>query len=307
MIAPLLETRHLQLLVALDEHGSLQAAARALHLTPSALSQQLKDMEARLGGPLFHRTWRRLGVTAAGKRLTEAARALLVELSRAETEARALLAGSQGTIRVATACHQSYRWLGAVLQSYARAWPAIEVTIVPEATTAPAAWLIDRRLDVALVASEIEHGPQLEVEPLFRDELVALVGREHPWFGRRRIPVTAFADQHVWADADAFRGDTSIARAFATAGVQPRKVTIVPIDGPVGLEMARANLGVTILPRWSTEPATADGSLHAVSIGDRLWLEWGLATRAEPADAPLVAFLATVRAHHPRARTPRAA
>ncbi|MDF2691904.1 MAG: LysR family transcriptional regulator, partial [Labilithrix sp.] len=49
------ETRHLLLLAALDDVGSLNAAARRLHLTPSALSQQLKELEERLGGPLFHR------------------------------------------------------------------------------------------------------------------------------------------------------------------------------------------------------------------------------------------------------------
>src|SRR5262245_52200813 len=104
MNAPVLDTRHLQLLVALHDNGSLQDAARTLHLTPSALSQQLREMESRLGGALFHRHWRRLEVTPAGRRLTDAARAILGELTRAERETRELLDGSLGTIRVATQC-----------------------------------------------------------------------------------------------------------------------------------------------------------------------------------------------------------
>lgn len=304
MPAPALETPHLRLLVALDDEGTLHAAARRLHVTPSALSQQLRELETRLGGPLFYRQWRRLSITPAGRRLTDAARTLLGDLAIVEAEARGLLAGASGTIRITTACHQSYRWLGTVLREYASTHPAIEITIVPEATTAPSAFLADHKVDVALVPSEIRLSERIRTEPLFRDELVALVGRDHPWAGRRRrVPFAAFADEHVWSDADAFKRDTALARAFAAAGdVQPRKVSIVPVDGPVALEMARANLGITILPRWSVEPVL-QGSLHPVSLGDAgIWLDWSIATRAEPVSAPLAAFLDVLRAHHPRAR-----
>src|SRR5262245_22677244 len=133
MTNPAVETRHLLLLVAIDEGGSLNAAARRLHLTPSALSQQLRELEERLGGPLFRRQWRRLVITAAGRRLTEAARAVLGELTRAESETRGLLKGAHGTIRVTTVCHQSYRWLPDLLKAYSRTWPDMEVTVVSEA------------------------------------------------------------------------------------------------------------------------------------------------------------------------------
>jgi LysR family transcriptional regulator, regulator for metE and metH len=305
MPPPVLETRHFLLLLALEETGSLHAGAKVLHVTPSALSQQLKELEARLGGELFIRQWRRLHITAAGRFLTAAAHAQIAELRRLEAETRDLLTGATGMLRIATACHQSYRWLGAVLKAFSERWPGVEVTIVPEATTATGKWLTERKLDVALVPAEVDQGPHIRLRPLFRDELVALVGREHPWSTRRRVAVTAFADQHLWADGDALRRGTPLARVFEEAGgVAPRKVTIVPVDGAAPLEMARANLGICIMPRWSIEPALRDRSLKAVSLGEKgVWLDWALATRDEPMDAPLAGLVDLLCVHHPRARS----
>ncbi|TQF17272.1 LysR family transcriptional regulator [Myxococcus llanfairpwllgwyngyllgogerychwyrndrobwllllantysiliogogogochensis] len=306
MPSPLVETRHLLLLSALEEVGSLNAAARKLHLSPSALSQQLRELEDRLGGALFHRQWRRLVLTAAGQRLTEAARSVLGELTRAEAETRELLRGASGTLRVATVCLQSYRWLPELLKSFSRDWPGTEVTVVTEAGVAPAEWLLARKLDVALVAGEVRKSPRIRMEPLFRDELVALVGREHPWASsrQRQIDVRTFADQHLWLDEGALRADAPLGRALAKAGgLSPRKVTLIPMTGGLPVEMVRANLGVTVLPRWAVAPQLDDGGLRAFRIGPRgLWLDWAVATRDGETEPALTAFVAALRAHHPGPR-----
>ncbi|WNG38224.1 LysR family transcriptional regulator [Archangium violaceum] len=310
MTTPSVETRHLLLLTAIDEVGTLNAAARRLHLSPSALSQQLRELEERLGGPLFHRQWRRLALNAAGRRLTDAAHSVLSELVRAESETRTLLRGASGTIRVATVCHQSYRWLPELLKTFARTWPDMEVTVVSEASESPWEWLEERKLDVALVAGAKRPGPRIQLVPLFRDELVALVGREHPWFGLREVHAREFAGQHLWVDDGALRSDTLLGRALAEAGnVTPRKVTRIPMTGGVAMEMARGNLGITVMPRWAAEPSLAEGDLWAVRVGAKgLWLEWSVATRAEDPEPALAAFLDLLRTHHPRSRTdaPRA-
>jgi LysR family transcriptional regulator, regulator for metE and metH len=306
MARPALETRHLVLLTTLDELGSLNAAARQLHLTPSALSQQLRELEQRLGGPLFQRQWRRLVMTTAGRRLTDAARAVLDELARAESDVRELLSGASGTIRVATMCHQSYRWLSVVLQHFAEAWPQVEVTIVADAASAPYEWIAQRRLDVALVAGEIAPTSRIRLAPLFRDELVALVGSGHAWFARRHVALSAFAEQHVWADDGLFQRSSALGKALAEASAAlPRKVTLVPMTGIVPIEMARANLGITVMPRWAIEPLLGGGDLHAVRIGPRgVWLDWAAATRNEAPEPSLAAFLHTLSARHPRVGRP---
>ncbi|NUP08939.1 MAG: LysR family transcriptional regulator [Polyangiaceae bacterium] len=296
------DTRHLSLLVAIEDHGGLVAAAKQLHLTPSALSQQLRALEERLGGTLFRREWRRLVPTEAGRRMIIGARTVLDELARVEAETRQLLAGARAVIRVTVVCHQSYKWLSDVLEIFAAERPDVEVTVVAEAADAPAEWLARRKVDVALVSDDMARHPQLRVDPLFRDELVAVVGRRHPWFGERRIGAAAFAGEHVIADTGTLRPAGPFGRAMLEAGVAPRKVTLVPMAGSVSIDMTRANLGVTLLPRWTFE-SLRDAQVAAVRIGGRgLWLRWALATRAEEPEPALTAFLAAVRLGHPRAR-----
>ena len=75
-----LETRHLRLVVAIADYGSLTRAGNQLHLTQSALSHQLADLEAQLGVRLFERLGKRMEPTLAAERLIARARIALQQL-----------------------------------------------------------------------------------------------------------------------------------------------------------------------------------------------------------------------------------
>src|ERR1043166_3584753 len=83
-----LEIRHLRLVSAVAEHQSLTRAGDVLHLSQSALSHQLRDIEDRLGTRLFHRMNKRMLPTAAGERLLESAQTVLSELTNVEVAIR---------------------------------------------------------------------------------------------------------------------------------------------------------------------------------------------------------------------------
>src|SRR5271154_3154770 len=84
----MLEVRHLMLVKAVAEEGSVTRAGLRLHLTQSALSHQLRDAEDRLGTRLFDRIGKRMVIPPAGERLLGSARAVLRELEGAEREIR---------------------------------------------------------------------------------------------------------------------------------------------------------------------------------------------------------------------------
>lgn len=296
----LTETRDLRLLVAIAAAGTLQAAARRLHVSPSALSQQLRGLEQRLGGQLFERRAQRLAATSAGLRLTAGAHDVLAELERLEREAQTLLSGASSTIRVAMSCHQSYRWLPRVLARFAQVEPQAEVMLVAEAAESPFEWLLDRRLDVALVTGKLPRDQRLQCKRLFRDELVALVSRSHPWAARRWVEAREFAAESLFADARALSPDEPLGAALLEAGnVTPRKLTQVPMTGSVALDLVEARLGVTLLPRWTLAEHSRRG-LALIRVSKRgLWLDWHLATRHEPASSALSSFITVVRAVRP--------
>src|SRR4029077_5344372 len=97
-----LEVRHLRLIAAVADVGSLTRAGDRLHLTQSALSHQLRDIESRLGAPLFLRVGKRLVLTPAGERLLVSARDVLRRLDETEGEIRQMAEDRAGLIRLST-------------------------------------------------------------------------------------------------------------------------------------------------------------------------------------------------------------
>src|SRR5512145_3352851 len=95
-----LEIRHLRMIAAVAASGSVTQAASAVHLTQSAVSHQLRDIEDRLGTPLFLRVGKRMVPTAAGARVLTTARRVLDDIAAAEEEVRRLATNASGVLRV---------------------------------------------------------------------------------------------------------------------------------------------------------------------------------------------------------------
>src|SRR5262245_59196293 len=114
----ILEIRHLRLVAAVAEHGSLTRAGRELHLTQSALSHQLLDLEGRLRTQLFLRMGKRMVPTVAGLRLIEAARQTLPTLLATEESLRRLASGRESVLRLSTECYTCYHWLPGALERF---------------------------------------------------------------------------------------------------------------------------------------------------------------------------------------------
>ncbi|MEL6836607.1 MAG: methyltransferase domain-containing protein [Bacteroidota bacterium] len=91
----MIEVKHLRLIAAIERTGTLSLAAKELHLTQSALSHQLRQLEEELGIPLFRRQNNQLHFTAAGKAFREKAEQILGEFNSLETEMETLRIAQQ--------------------------------------------------------------------------------------------------------------------------------------------------------------------------------------------------------------------
>ena len=242
-----LELRHYALVVATVEEGSLAAASRRLHLTPSALSHQLRDAEDRLATRLFQRRHRRLLLTPAGERLLVSARRVLAEAVSAEQSARG--SGPEDLLRIASGCYTAYGWLPAVLRRFRQVQPAIEVRIVLEATRRPLEALLRGELDLGLTSDEVAH-PRLHGSPVLEDELVLLVPGDHALAARPFIAADDLTPETLLT-YDAPRDELDIfRRVLWPAGVEPARVLRVPITEAI-VELVRGGQGIGVLARWA--------------------------------------------------------
>jgi LysR family transcriptional regulator, regulator for metE and metH len=293
-----LEVRHLRLVAAVADTGSVTRAARRLHLTQSALSHQLRDVETRLGTALFARTARRMVPTPAGERLLQTARRVLEELAGAERDLGAAAADA-GVARVATECYTCYHWLPGVLREFRERWPRVELRIVPEVTADPVGALRADALDVAIVhRTPADEEGALRYTALFDDEMAVIVPPGHRLAEAPFVRPEELADEHLILYSTPHSESVVLARVLGPAGVTPRQLSRIQLTEAI-LELVQARLGVTVLSRWAVAPQLRAGTLVAVPLtASGFKRQWGAVTRRSEAEpAYLHDLLALLRQH----------
>jgi LysR family transcriptional regulator, regulator for metE and metH len=299
-----LEVRDLRLVSAIAEMGNLTRAGHHLHLTQSALSHQLADLEQRIGGKLFERSGRRLIATRLGELLCGRAKITLAQLREVETDLVEMANGREATLRIATECYTCYHWLPPVLDAFRARHPAIDVRIVPGATTNPIRALISGSIDLSIVSSRVRDR-RVRATPLFDDELVLVVGARHPLATRRAVDVAELRNERflMYSGPDDSRTFRDI---LAPAGVSPSQLSTLQLTEAI-IELVKADMGVSVLARWAVTPYLESGALRAVSIDHpavrRTWQAVMRANQSPPEYVTdFVGFLSSSIATPPRGR-----
>jgi len=293
---PALEIRHLLLVQAIAEEGSVTRAGLRLHLTQSALSHQLRDAEDRLGVRLFERVGRRLVLAPLGERLLRSARSVLEELSRAEDEVRRGAVRPRGLIRLTTQCTTVYHWLPSRLRRFQRTHPDVDLEVVAGATDDPVPALLNGIVDLAIV-HRAARDPRLRLRPLFRDEVVVVM---HPGHRLSRVPFVAAEDlapEHLILYSIPREENLVFREVLIPAGVSPKRLTHIQLTEAI-VEMVKAGMGLSVLARWSVAPQVQRGELVArpLTRGGR-YRHWSAAYRSSKPPAHLLAFVELLERH----------
>ena len=273
-----LEIRHLRLVVAIVEEGTLTRAGERLNLTQSALSHQLKQIENSLAVTLFTRSKKRLILTDSGQELVRRARCILDEISDLERDLGERAAGRRGRLRLATQCYTCYEWLPPLLKQFYRSHPNADVQIVADATADPLDALRKGVIDLAIVSCGANE-PDVEWFDLFKDELLLLIPPGHRLATRPYVTADDFTDEHLLAYSPP--SDNYFYRQYlARAAAPPENITVIKLTEAI-LAMVRAGLGVTVASRWAVSDELRSGRTIGLRIGpDGFYREWRAAVRS---------------------------
>ncbi len=280
-----LEVRHLRLVDTVAKEGGLTKAANRLNVTQSALSHQLRDIEDKLGAPLFLRLNKKMLLTQAGERLLSSAPAVLDELKRAEEDIRQIALHREGILRISTECYTCYHWLPPVLKPFNREFPRVEVRIVAEATRRPIEALLDGRLDIA-ITSTVTRNQKLTFKPLFKDEIVVIVSPDHPLASQPWVAAKDFESEHLLVYALPKEDLTVFQKILIPAGVSPKHLSRVELTEAI-IEMVKAGIGVGVMARWAVTPQVEAGTLRALPLTARgFHRQWSAAMIRQKATPP---------------------
>jgi len=288
-----MELRHLRSFAVLAEERHFGRAAARLHIAQPALSQQVKQLERELGVQLFTRTTRRVELTEAGTRFAEHAATVLGDVGRAEEDMALLATGRAGRVSVGFIGTATYDVLPRVAREVRAALPDVELDLRGELLSPQlVAGLQDRTYDVALLRPDpLNHG-DLSLTSLRTERLVAVLPSSHPLAGRRRIALSALADESFVMHPSGHRSSvhSRVLAACEEAGFTPSSVLEVGETATLVVFVA-AGMGVALVP----EPVRSLGldGVAYVPLTAAPTIDLALATRAGD-DSPAVRRVAAI-------------
>jgi DNA-binding transcriptional LysR family regulator len=298
-----LRLRHLELLVALADVGTMRGAATRLNLSQPALSKMLGEIEAGFGARLFERSPQGLAANALGEAAVYRARVIFGELSRGKEEVDALRTGASGVLRLGTLSVTA-----SVPRAIARlrlAHRGARIQVQEGRVRDMIQRLLDGELDCVfgaitpeLLTSDLL--PLLRSEVLLEDELCVLCAQAHPLARKRKL---AWADLRT-ADWVAPPKDTLVRQALMTAflngGLEPPLPSLEVLSSVTIGSVLR--LDPTLVGAVRAEHAQdelARGGLRRLAVAPAIPLpSLGLYTRRSAGPpAPLVRAFATALRH----------
>jgi DNA-binding transcriptional LysR family regulator len=247
-----IDPRRLRILRAVADHRTVTAAAAALYLTPSAVSQQLAALEQETGHTLLTRSGRGVRLTAAGDILLAHANAVLAQLERAEAELAAYAGGAAGEVRVVAFATGIAEVLAPAISRLSDHHPDIRVRVRDAEGDESLPLVLDGEADLA-VAVEYRGAPgaddrRLARVPLYAEPFDAVLRADHPLAGGDKVELAEFGDSDWIGPYPGNPCHDMVLLACELAGFQPRLVHLSD-DFRAVVALAGAGAGVALVPR----------------------------------------------------------
>ena len=221
-----MDLRQLNHLIAVAEHQSFSAAARALHTVQSNVSTHVAKLEKELGAALIDR--HTMQPTAEGRAVLERARRIRTELQAINDDIVSMRHEVAGEVRIGC-IGTTGRWMASpLLGRLAERHPALRPVLVEATTTSLTPRVLDGDLDMAIVNTPVVEAG-LESEPLFDEERIIVAPADHPLADRGTIDVADLVEHPVMLTPRGTTFRDAIDQELAAAGV--RLTAAAEVDG----------------------------------------------------------------------------
>jgi LysR family transcriptional regulator for metE and metH len=287
----MLEIKHLKTVRALRDGGSLVEAAKRLHLTQSALSHQLKDVEERLGLSLFVRKTKPIRFTRAGEHILELADKVIPQLEQTGRDIQKLAGGQAGRLHMAIECHSCFDWLMPAINNFRDQWPEVEIDLMASFHFEPLPALVRGDLDLVVTADPVPMSG-IYYQPLFRYQALLAIANQHPLVTCKHVEAQDLADQTlIHYPVERKRLDI-FTQFLEPNSVEPSNTRQADLTLMI-VQLVASGRGVACLPNWALQPYLNAGLISSKPLGkDGIWPTLYAAIREEQRESSyLIDFL----------------
>ena len=226
-------------------------AAERLHVSQSALTQQIKALEEELDTPLLRRVGRGIELTEAGLAFWREAQLILDRVPAAKLIAQETARGLAGRLAIGMTETASFAPpVTAVMKQARERWPQVEFSLIQGRSNELVAALEERRIDVAFMRSPAPATGTLQWRPFLSEGLVVVLPDAHRLAARRSADLADLVEEPLILPRGRSGAGTMrarIAAAFAALGHAPRIVQETP-EYVMAINLAAAGFGIALVP-----------------------------------------------------------
>lgn len=258
----------LRAFLAVVEHGSFSAAARALDLSQPAVTMQVQALESDVGATLLDRRYRGVDLTEAGKTLLPHARAVIGELEEARDELEALSGAVTGRLTIAASTTPGQYVLPNLLGEFLRTYPEVGVTIAVHDTAEVVDIVESGGAQLGMVGAKVR-GARASLEELGTDELVLIAPADSPLADREGLLLSELANESFIMREQGSGTRQVTESALRAEGVDPDDLLVVTELGTSEaiVRAVEGGLGISIVSTWVAEKAIKLGTVRQVPVG----------------------------------------
>lgn len=255
----------LRIFIAVAERQHVTRAAEALHLTQSAVSSAITNLEGRHRVALFDRVGRNVVLNPAGEAFLVEARGVLARAAAAEAALTDLSGLARGRLAIHASQTIASYWLPKRLAAFHRAHPGIELAVAIGNTAQVAKAVAEGAAELGLVEGETDE-PALSRSVIDHDDLCLVVDPDHPWAGLEATPDLTASEWVLREPGSGTRSSLEAALRERGLGIANLAVAMVLPDNEAVRGAVEAGAGAAVMARSVAAGSLATGALRAVPM-----------------------------------------
>lgn len=261
-----LDFTSLRIFIAVARTGSISAGAAQVHLSPSAVSKRVAELEEHAGAPLLFRGQSGVALTPAGTTLLDHALRLEQSVHHLASAMEDYARGVAGHVRVLANPSALYQGLPARIANFRRAYPSVKVEVEERLSAEVARAVRERRAEIGVFAANVKC-EDLVLVPFGVDRLVLAVPTDHPLATRNSMYLREALDYDFVSQFDSFALNSVLTITATEEGRAPKINSLMRGYGSICC-MVSAGLGVSVLPESAVMSELKAGKLKIVYLED---------------------------------------